>query len=396
MVTIIERGHMQYRRMPGLNSSFGDSQGRGCVDRRRLYRVILGLVLLARLGVAAWAQEEPVARFDDLAEVREVLLDVLAVDGSGQVVLGLGVEDFIVEESGETMQISGVSFYATRYGIDDAILQVDGVVPSSRYFILYFHSPIGGSAESFLTRQHMRLRQDAVDWVEDFLLPSDWVAVVGYDVRLKVHQDFTQDRFAMAEGIRSAIGRKNPDRGFGRGGRPMPASGAPSLLRHLPKGKALRRQSRNLYDGTRLLAEASGYLVGRKNLVLFSSGFGGLDSINFSATPNPRDYRPMEHALNDHNVAVYAVDLTPIEVRHLQGRLLPTVALATGGAYFRDPIDFKTPLKRISQENVGYYLISYQSTHPSSEAGYQRVKVRCKDRGVELRARKGYLFGRSP
>ncbi len=385
---------MQRQPRSELNNPFADSKRRWFVDRRRLCGFTFGLALLALTGLVASAQDEPVAHFDDMAEVREVLLDVLAVDAEGKVVLGLGAEDFIVEEDGQAMEISGVSFYATQYGLDDSILEAEGVVPSSRYFIFYFHSPIGGSVESFLARQHMRLRQDALDWVDDHLLPSDWLAVVGYDVRLKVHQDFTQDRLALADGIRSAIGRKNPDQGFGRGGRPLPASGAPSLLRHLPQGKALSRQSRNLFDGTRLLAEASGYLIGRKNLVLFSSGFGGLDSINFTSSPNPRDYRPMEHALNDHNVAVYAVDLTPIEVRHLQGRLLPTVALATGGAYFRDPIDFKTPLERISQENLGYYLISYQSAHPSAEAGYQRVKVRPKDRRIKLRARQGYRLGR--
>ena len=361
---------------------------------RPVVGALLGLALVAGSWTSVWAQEEPVARFEGLAEVREVLLDVLAVDAKGETVLGLGAKDFIVEEDGQPMEVSGVSFYASRYGLDDGILEADGVVPSSRYFIFYIHSPIGGSVESYLVRQQVRLREDLLDWVEESLLPSDWVAVAGYDVRLKIHQDFTQDRLAMADGIRSAIGRRNPDQGIGRRGRPLPPSGAPSLRRHLPSGKALSRQSRNPYDGTRLLAEAAGYIVGRKNLVLFSPGLGGLESLNFSAVPNPRDYRPMEQALNDHNVAVYSVDLTPIEVRHLQGQLLPAIALATGGAYFRDPIDFKTPLQRISRENVGYYLISYQSEHPIAEGGYQEVKVRAKDKRIKLRARKGYRFGR--
>ena len=52
-----------------------------------------------------------------------------------------------------------------------------------------------------------------------------------------------------------------------------------------------------------------------------------------------------------------------------------------------------TPLKEISKENSGYYLLSYQSEHPASEAGFQKVKVRAKDGAVKVRARKGYRYG---
>ena len=106
------------------------------------------------------------------------------------------------------------------------------------------------------------------------------------------------------------------------------------------------------------------------------------------------DYYPqMEHALNDHNVAVYPIDLTPFEIRYTQGHLLKRLALDTGGRYIRDPPSFVTPLRQISAENVGYYLVSYQSEHPASEAGYQQVKVEARNRKIKLRVRKGYRYG---
>ena len=176
----------------------------------------------------------------------------------------------------------------------------------------------------------------------------------------------------------------------------MPPSGAPSLLRHLPQGKALSRQTRTLYDGLRLTAEASAFIVARKNLLLFSVGFGELDSFSPIPEVDRKLYPPMEQALNDHNVAVYPIDLTPVEVRHLQGVLLTELARDTGGRYQRNFISFLAPLQLISKENVGYYLISYQSEHPASEAGYQTVEVGVVNPKIQIRARRGYRFGTAP
>jgi VWFA-related protein len=355
--------------------------------------VLAGAVLLSWLRLPAAAQEEPIATFDDLSEVKEVLLDVLAVDGSGQIVTGLGKDDFVIEEDGEAVEVTGVSFYATRYG-PAGVADVAGAIPSSRYFILFFHDRIStGSIGDYLARQRSKARRASLTWVAEHMLPSDWIAVVSYDLQLKIHQDFTQDRAALAEAVKSASARKDPERGRGRRGRPLPSSGAPSLLRHLPAGKALRQASGSFYDGVRLIAEASGYAVGRKNLVLYSPGFGELDSLGSFSEADARRYPPMVHALNDHNVAVYPVDLTPVGVEHLQSRWLVVLALATGGRYARDPISFLAPLQEISDETAGYYLVSYQSRRPALASGYQRVEVRPRDPSVTLRARTGYRYG---
>lgn len=353
-----------------------------------------GIVLLTGLCLPAAAQEAPIATFDDLSEVKEVLLDVIAVDGTGKIVTGLGKEDFVVEENGEAVDITGVSFYVTRYAVDTALAGTGGAIPASRYFILFFHDRISsGSIGDYLARQQAKARRGSLTWIEEHMLPSDWIAVVSYDVQLKIHQDFSQDRLALAAAVKSATARKNPERGLGRRGRPLPPSGTPSLLRHLPAGKALRGETRNFYDGLRLIAEAAGYAVGRKNLLLFSPGFGQLDSLGSTAEVDPRRYPPMVQALNDHNVAVYPIDLTPVGIHHLQSLWLATLARATGGSYFRDPISFLAPLQRVSEETAGYYLISYQSRRPAVTSGFQEVEVRARDEKIELRARKGYRYG---
>ena len=72
----------------------------------------LTLVTLFALPLAA--QEEPQAEFRGELQVTEVLLDVLVTDGSGNAILGLKPEDFIVEDEGEKVdRCSGSRRHAT-------------------------------------------------------------------------------------------------------------------------------------------------------------------------------------------------------------------------------------------------------------------------------------------
>ncbi len=352
------------------------------------------LCLLIASGPAA-AQEEPIAGFEGLVEVTEVLLDVLATDRDGEAVTGLGKDDFIVEEDGEPVEVTGVSFYTTRYGDDSEPLS-PGEMPSSRYFIFFFHDQMrAADPRNRLVRQQMQAARESREWVEEDMLPSDWVAVASYDVKLKVHQDFTQDRHAILQGIDNAGRNRDPEKNLGRHGREMPPSGAPSLLRHLPQGKELRKETRRIEDGLRLVAEASRYIVGRKNLMLFTIGFGEYRG-NPIPQGDPRFYPQMEEALNDGNVAIYGIDLFPAEFVHGQVHFMNQLARATGGDYYENFVSFGTPLRLISEENSGYYMLSYQSEHPADESGYQEVKVRARDRSIKVRTRKGYLFGSAP
>ena len=340
--------------------------------------------------------QEPTAEFEGLVEVTEVLLDVLATDSSGELVAGLGKDDFIVEENGEPVDLTGVSFYTTRYGPDGEITVNDGEIPSSRYFIFFFHDQLRTTeAGTRLVRQQLEASRQSRRWVEEQMLPSDWVAVVSYDVKLKVHVDFTQDRFQILEAIQGASRNKDPEKNVGRGGRRLPPSGAPSLLRSLPQGKELRKKTTRIYDGIRLLADASRFIVGRKNLLMFTIGFGELGRATPVPVGDPRYYPPMEQALNDANVAVYTIDLTPPQFEHLQSSFMNQLASDTGGFYFDKFVNFITPIQEIAAENVGYYVLSYQSEHPAAEKGYQEVKVKARDRKVNVRARKGYLYGTS-
>lgn len=341
--------------------------------------------LIALLASAAHlhAQEE-LASFDGMIEVSEVMLDVLATDADGEIVRGLDKDDFVIEEDGEEVIITSVDFYSTRYGED--ITKADEI-PWSRYFIAFFDDQRRfnryGTRE---IRQHIRASSHARRWVAEDMQPSDWMAVVRYDGTLKIYQDFSQDRDALNEALgRAAVGRKpSPQR--------QSQTGLVSLLRNLPQ-PTQRKGKENIYQSLGRLAESSGFIVGRKNLLLFTLGFGLEDHTTRKVTPDERYYPHMEAMLNDHNVAVYPIDITPAGQGARQRDFLQLLADDTGGFYDENFVGFLAPLQDVAEENSGYYLLSYQSPRPAGEVGYQRLEVKSQDSDIEVRARRGYRYG---
>jgi VWFA-related protein len=233
-------------------------------------------------------------------------------------------------------------------------------------------------------------------WLEEGLEPNDQVAVLGYDVRLKVYEDFTRDRGRIEAAIdNAAIGRKEPDR-WRQEEAPAATVDSPSLLVNLPTGKTLARQTRKLEEALELIGEAGEGIVGRKNLVLFSVGYGDIDDFGFF-TPDPRYYPDMEQALNSGNVAVYAVDMLGAARSNPGARLLndslSSIANDTGGHYYSTFTNVATPLREVADDNLGYYLISYRSDFATGTSGYRDVKVDTVERKWTVRARKGYRYG---
>ncbi len=100
----------------------------------------------------------------------------------------------------------------------------------------------------------------------------------------------------------------------------------------------------------------------------------------------------MIHALNDANVAIYTVDVTPQSVEHPLEDALSQLASDTGGRYYPFFTSYTTPLEQIAQDSTGYYLLSYRSPHPRDASGYQRVEVEAKNPNFRVRARRGYSY----
>jgi VWFA-related protein len=356
----------------------------------------LAVAALCSLGSAAVAQEPP--KFEGEVTVNEVLLDVLVTDAKGNVIVGLDKGDFVVKEDGKPVELTGVTFYSNRRLLESTpTLAKQGVsveqVPEDRYFIVFFEDmkDTAGEAPALLTQQ-MEAARRARGWVEREILPNDWVAVVSYDTRLKVQQDFTHDRKALVSAINDAA--KGKDRETNYPSRIEVGKG-PSLLAGLPTGNELRAKTPTIYEALQQIARSAGNIRGRKNLLLFTYGLPGrLQPLGGSFVPDDRYFKPTVRALNDNNVAVYTLDLTPPAVEHTLSDSMNYLADETGGRYFFNVTNFATPLDQVSKENSGYYLLSYRSEQPAGESGFQEVEVKTANPDFRVRARKGYDYGR--
>lgn len=355
--------------------------------RRSLPPLFLPVALWLPLSVAvAVAQPSSEPRFEGQVQVTEVLLDVLVTDARGNVVLGLDEDDFVIEDDGRPVPVESVSFYSHRTflggpGLDEADAKT---TPQDRYFVLFFYRPPVAQARPDDAALYLKLPQAGercFQWIVEDLLPTDHVAVVSHGMHLELYHDFSRDRQRLGQAIqRAARGKPPVDRWPSRTETPE----AGISLAPLFERDDLDRKTEDLHQAVELLAGALGEVTGRKNLILL-----GADFPRPGSKESREGYPPMMKALNAHNVAVYGLSVTG------RGRQLSLARLAadTGGQYAYGFGDFLDPLRRISVETSGYYLMSFRAEHPAGETGYREVEVRAKNEEFEVRTRSGYRFG---
>jgi VWFA-related protein len=355
----------------------------------------LALAALAlALPAAAQTPEEPPATETPFAgeiEVSEALVDVLVTDRDGNVILGLGPGDFRVVEDGRPLEVTGATFYSNRRFLDAAGAAKLGIdpaaVPDRRLYLLLFddQSRHDASDPTLLLARQLRAGRDVAAWLRKELEPGDLVAVASFDSRLRLQQDFTSDRAALERAVDRAVRSADEPRDWPS--RAAAPDDLPSLAVALPKGDALRDATPRLESALATLADALAPIPGRKNLLLFTSGFGPL---TLAGAPERRRFEPMLEALNAANAAVYAADLLPPGTEHPWASTISELAGETGGRPFFELTDFRLPLERVAATTNGYYLVSFRSPHPAGTAGYRAIEVTVANPEFRVTARKGY------
>lgn len=326
--------------------------------------------------------------------VAEVLLDVLVTDRKGNVIEGLGAEDFVILHDGKEQEVTSSSFYG---GPSELAASGDGGTRrTDRYFILMFHDQ--RMQAPFLAGPQMDNARWLKRWIEDELQPNDQVAVFAYQARLKVYLDFTRDRDDILAAVDAASrGQKDLDRWVTRS-EPEFDPNSPSLVVNLPTGKELARRSRKLQEALELLGEAASGIAGRKNLVMFSLGFGEIGQFG-SYTPDARYYPQMREALNSGNVAVYTIDTMGSRRRSVASASLndslSAISNDTGGHYYSNFTNVLSPMRQVAEENQGYYLVSFRSEYEAGTQGYRGIKVKVRDGKYKVRSRTGFRYGAS-
>lgn len=347
-----------------------------------MHRFLSAALLFTTL--AASAQE---TQFGERVDVDVVLIDALVTDSKGNHILGLDKEDFVVREDGVEQTIESVDYFTNRRLLNarekQAPFRVERV-REDRYFIFFFDKP---PENSFFDRLAIA-RRAVKEFIDDRMLDTDHVAIVGHDVRLKVYSDFTTDKKKLRDALKE-VAR------FGPALTKEPAGEAPSILRNVDRNDMIGGTG-TVYQALETLANSLRPIRARKNLVVFSAGIyepgeevrGGL-LLNTS-----RYYEPTVRALNAANVAFYGMQLlNEAGMSPLFHQTLQRLSDETSGEYFRFPMQFTREISTVDRNNAGYYLLTYTTKKPRGTKGYQKVDVSLKTRELRLKAREGYMYG---
>ena len=352
---------------------------------KRIQSVVMALFFAAGV-VPAFAQPEPAIQ--EKVDVNLVLVDVTVTDRDGNQILGMNRDDFVVLENGRPQEIASIDYFTNRRLLtepeNEAAFQVERV-KEDRYFVLFFHKLADSAAVPELRQQLLRARDAAERFIDEQMLPEDHVAVVGYDVRLKVFSDFTSDDAALKVALAEAVR-------FSNGLMEAPEGVSPSILANIDS-RTMMNETGRIESAIELLAKAVNPIEARTVLVLFSPGVVAPES----GAPRLLQYDKvrfdrMTQTLNESNVSVYSINLLQDVFYHASEDFLSQIAAQTGGEYFRATVTYDYPLQRIENENNGYYLLSYYTDRSPDQHGYQEIEVSLKNPQFRLKSREGYKY----
>lgn len=349
---------------------------------------VLTVFVLTVSGSPLFAQEgDPAERFESRITVREMLLDVVVTDRDGRAVPGLGAEDFIVREGGAGRELVSVAFKGHlrapepgeptwSYDLGPGVAATPD--PEPRYFVFFFHDLMRPDWQTFgVQTQQMVASIFARRWIEEELEPGDFVAILSFDWKLKIQQDFTRDRAALAAALDAMMMREDPEKTA-----VVRRTGPPSIAGVLPDGAALRDRSRNIREALGVLSEALRWIDGRKQLLLFTIGAG-------VSGPGAPPGEGLVEMINRANIDVYPIDLTPPDVLHLQSVTLRAMARDTDGKYYWNG-GFEQALRDIDRRTNDYYQLAVARPEDApDELG--EVVVETRDPALRITVRRRFL-----
>lgn len=344
-------------------------------------RIAILFVLALVSAVPMVGQDQP--KFEERVDVNLVQLDVTVTDKKGNQILGLDKNDFVVTENGEPVKIDSIDYFTNRRLLDEpenqAAFKVERV-RDERYFVIMFHTLPDPNFRSRFQSDIQMARRASIDFVENQIRDEDRVAVVGYDIRLKVYSDFSSDRKALVDAIDEAVT-------FSNGISTRPDEPVKNGILDSIDMKKMINQTGRVYDGIRLLADATDAIPARKVLILFSPGIGEQSSFSSKIPENDKVwFDPMMEAIQRANMTVYPMHLLRNVDYHAAEANLVTMATETGGDYYRQATSFELPLQLVENENNGYYLLSYYVA-PSTDKGPVKVGVSLNNPEFKVKAR---------
>jgi VWFA-related protein len=269
-----------------------------------------------------------------------VTLDVGVVTKDGMFVPGLKQDNFRVLEDGVPQKISG--FNQTQAPIT-AVMLVE--YANNDYFYQFAYQSL---VASYTFAQSLK--------------KEDWIALITYDIRERILQDFTQDKQAIAASL--------------------------SMLR---PGMAMSQET-NLFDALYDTIDRLESVEGRKYIILISTGrdtfskhtldqilkkIQGTKDIVIYSIGTGQAYRTY---LETHGASRLLCDITSFNCRmeYLQAdNQMKTFAKMTGGRAYLPMFEaqFREAFADIGQTIRNQYSLAYHPSNSAQDGSYRKIKV---------------------
>ena len=298
-------------------------------------------------------------------QVGRVLVNTHVLRKDGTAIQDLGLSDFRVEIDGKPAVVESVDWVAqeapsaagqSQQTPHMAIASQAG--DTGRLIVLLFQWEVANQKQiGFL-----RMKRQALDFVRN-LQPGDRAAVLLFDSRLWLVQDFTSNREAIEESVESVLSRKS---------RPGD-SDAPALAGGLVNGG---KEATSIEKALLAVATALRPIQGAKSLVFLGWGVGVWHAVlgdqRTGYVTNKPEYAPARRALNASETAVFCLDVSDGEHGLAEG--LERVAFDTGGFYLPTYLFPEFAIDRLRKALHGYYALVV--VKPKSSRGRHAIDVR--------------------
>jgi VWFA-related protein len=407
--------------------------------------ILRGLVLvLAASGATGGQEGKAPPKFGTTLNV--VAVPVFVTDGQGRAMAGLSKEDFEITDDGQRVEVVG--FQAFDSG-DPAVADLLEEAPAARrQFLLLFD--LSFSTPSGL----IRAQKAALDFVGEKLRPYDLAAVATVSTThgVRLLQSFSSDRAQLKKAVQS-MGVLQLDRRADPLGLVYDLREMGDAFGQTPHGeKASRDESVEdvrqmlvryqqmelsnyehrisaLVDSLGQLGRALGSLQGRKQVILFSSGFdpralsgnqgddaaaaseavlhGRMWEVKPSSRFGDNQLRlEMEQALRTFSTSdavVHAVDLSGLAVGGEVSRAgreparrggeesLQQIANLGGGRLFKKTNDVSRALAEVLELSRYYYLLAFEPARAKGPGEFHKLRVRASRKGAQVSHRSGYF-----
>jgi VWFA-related protein len=415
------------------------------MTRAQVWLAVLTAGLLSSTGLTRGADQAAPSdppRFR--IAVDAVRLDAVVTDKDGKLVTDLTADDFDVHQDGRPQKIALVRWVpiAAPKTANPSTAPSAGAAPIDRLApgevqrtIMIVIDDLGTSFESYPP-----MRAALHRLVDEQLGPNDLVAVVRTSSPDRALQQFTSDRktlHAAIDALEWNWQSRTGIEGLAPVGQPTVISigGTTFSAPGFADLDALRSSmsAQNTFASLATLIHSTKELPGRKAMIFVSEGMRMVDrydgpgaQIGQGVIPDIRTTMPRDHVEDQAvraGVVIYALDPRGLQTARLRadddlshatsqnivdtGGLrrqflidtqdsLAHISQQTGGFAILDTNDLASGLKRITDDQRGYYLIGYVPddgtfAKPGKTVRYHKISIEVKRRGLTVRTHKAFL-----